>query len=323
MGTPEIAVASLQAMHESGYSPVCVVTTPDKPSGRGLKINHSPVKQYAIENGMIVLQPEDLAEPDFLELIKQYKPDLIVVVAFRKLPAKLLVIPRVGCFNLHASLLPQYRGAAPINWAIINGETETGLTTFLLDNQIDTGKILCQEKVKITDDQNAGQLHDVLMEAGAKLVIKTIVYIESDNYKAIDQCTVNVPIDSLKKAPKIFKDDCRIFWNKPVLEVQNFIRGLCPYPSAFTELISPLKKTYYLKVLSSYFEVSENNPITGVIETDETSYLRISCLNGYVYLRHVQLAGKKIMNIDEFLRGFALNNDWSVRNVGDMPSKTA
>jgi methionyl-tRNA formyltransferase len=312
MGTPEIAVASLKALHLSEYTPVAVVTTPDKLAGRGLKLHESPVKQYAAANALTVLQPGDLKDRIFHEQLKSLSPDVIIVVAFRKLPAELLEIPAKGAFNLHASLLPQYRGAAPINWAIINGETETGVTTFLLDNRIDTGKILFREKVKISDTQTASQLHDVLMEVGARLVIKTIKAIELNEYQITDQDDLVKTFNLLRKAPKIKKEDCRICWNNKVIDIYNFIRGLCLHPGAFTELLSPTGDQYLIKILGSSFESSGNSLKTGQLETDGSSYLRVAATNGYLYFKRVQLAGKKVMNIDEFLRGFKISNAWRV-----------
>jgi methionyl-tRNA formyltransferase len=312
MGTPEIAVASLRAMVESGYRPVAIVTVPDRTAGRGLKLQVSPVKQFAINNGIFVLQPDDLSDAFFLQQVRELKPDIIVVVAFRKLPKALIEIPTKGAFNLHASLLPQYRGAAPINWAIINGETETGVTTFLLDQNIDTGKILYQEKVQIPLDQTASELHDILMENGAMLVIKTLRSIESGEYQAFDQCEYLSDQPLLKKAPKIFKENCRINWKNGAADIYNFIRGLCLYPGAYTDLVSPENVHYYIRILTSSYEIVSINVTIGSLETDGVSYLRIAVVDGYVYLKRVQMAGKKLMNIDEFLRGFKVNNDWSV-----------
>jgi methionyl-tRNA formyltransferase len=313
MGTPEFAVASLEAMVNAGFSVNCVVTVPDKPAGRGLKMQASPVKLKAVEYGLPLLQPDKLDDPDFIEQLSGFAPDVIVVVAFRKLPEPILDIPSIAAFNLHASLLPQYRGAAPIQWAVINGETETGLTTFLLDNRIDTGKILCQQKVNIGPDMTAGELHDVLMERGASLVVETLRLLQSGNYQAIPQDQiVSQTQTELKKAPKIFREDCRIDWKMPVQNLKNRIRGLYPFPGAFTELQSPSGDRFSLKVLGADILVSTNISNPGHLETDGKSMLRICGTDGYVYLSEVQLAGKKIMTIDELLRGFHISNDWSV-----------
>ncbi len=314
MGTPEIAVASLNAMIQAGYKPIAVVTTPDKAAGRGLKIRTSAVKDAVVPLNIPILQPDDLRAPEFLQAIKDLAPDVIVVVAFRKLPVELLRIPTRGAFNLHASLLPQYRGAAPIQWAIINGESESGVTTFLLDENIDTGKIIYQDKVKITEEMTGGELHDILMEIGAKLVVKTLNAFESYDITAIEQSELNKSIDIIRKAPKLNKENCRISWSLPVKKINNFIRGLCPYPGAFTILVSPANQRYYIKVLTTAYEESLDVIQIGSVETDGISYLRIGALDGYVYFRQVQLEGKRIMNIDELLRGFKMIGAWYVAN---------
>lgn len=314
MGTPEIAVASLQAMIGAGYTPVMVVTTPDKPAGRGLKIRTSAIKDFAVTNGLPILQPDNLADDQFVHALRTLEPDLIVVVAFRKLPSVLLSIARLGAFNLHASLLPQYRGAAPIQWAIINGETESGVTTFMLDEHIDTGKILYQDKVKITEEMTGGELHDALMEIGARLVIKTIASIENGNYSAVDQSIASKDIAIIRKAPKLNKENCQINWHDGVEKINNLVRGLYPYPGAFTVIQSPANQRYYIKVLTTSYEQCEAAPQIGIVETDGISYLRIGALDGYVYFRRVQLEGKRIMNIDELLRGFKMNGAWYVAN---------
>lgn len=315
MGTPEIAVASLQAMIQAGYTPVAVVTTPDRPSGRGLALRSSEVKRFTEQTGIPILQPGKLSDPDFLATLSQFQPDLIVVVAFRKLPVSVLAIPRIGSFNLHASLLPKYRGAAPIQWAVINGETETGVTTFMLDANIDTGKILRQQRVAIGESQTAGEVHDVLMHLGAGLVVQTIRDIESGDYQLTDQVPLRQSEARFQNAPKIFKEDCRIDWSKDAKQVYDFIRGMSPYPGAFTEFLSPDNKRYNIKVLTSSYELGHISPKWGILETDASSYLRVACRNGYVYFRQVQLAGKKLMNIDEFLRGFRMNEAWQLTKV--------
>lgn len=313
MGTPEIAVASLQAMINGGFKPVCIVTTPDKPAGRGLKIHQSAVRQFSLQTDIPVLQPENLSDPVFLQQIQSYSPDLIVVVAFRKLPTELLDIPRIGAFNLHASLLPDYRGAAPIQWAVMNGEKETGVTTFMLDKSIDTGKIIYQESVSISETQTAGEIHDVLMETGARLVLRTLQSIGQGNYPLIDQKDIVQNIDNLHKAPKIFKEQCLVDWSEPAVKIHNKIRGLSPYPGAYTVIYSPANQPSQLKILTASYEINLHKLNFGKLETDGISYVRIACPDGFIYLKQVQLAGKKLMNIDEFLRGFRMNDAWQVQ----------
>lgn len=315
MGTPEIALASLHAMIDADYRPVAVVTTPDRPAGRGLTLQASEVKKFVAQTDIPLLQPLHLSDPEFLDELTRLQPDLIVVVAFRKLPQAVLDIPRIGAFNLHASLLPDYRGAAPIQWAVINGEKKTGVTTFMLDKNIDTGKILRQQSVDIGETQTAGDVHDMLMEVGAKLVVQTIRDIESGDYQLVDQTELPLAPSTLHKAPKIFKEDCRIDWSKGVKEVYDFIRGLSPYPGAFTEFVSPDAKCYIVKVLTSSYEFAPISPKRGMLETDATSYLRVACRDGYINFRQIQLAGKKIMNVDEFLRGFRMSDAWQLKKA--------
>jgi methionyl-tRNA formyltransferase len=312
MGTPEFAVASLEAMVNADYVPVAVVTTPDKPAGRGLKVQTSAVKDYAMKHDLAVLQPDDLASPLFLNQLQELNIDVIVVVAFRKLPLEVLRIPRLAAFNLHASLLPQYRGAAPIQWAVINGETESGVTTFLLDEKIDTGKIIYTDKVKVTDTMSGGDLHDLLMERGSKLVVQTLNAIETGNYKTIPQSDITVNIADIKKAPKIRKETCKINWNLPVEKINNLIRGLSPYPGAFTVLLSPANQPFTIKILTSRYESAIPSVKPGTVETDGITFLRVVACDGYIYFIDVQLAGKRIMHIDEFLRGFKFLGPWYV-----------
>lgn len=314
MGTPQFAVPSLNKICEAGYIPQAVVTSPDKISGRGLKLNSSPVKQFADEHGIKVFQPDNLDDEQFISEIKNLHPDIIIVVAFRKLPPILLEIPSLISFNLHASLLPQYRGAAPINHAIINGETETGNTTFILDNKIDTGKILLQTKVNIPQNLTASELHDIMMNDGAKLVMDTVNYILSGNYKTIDQKNLIKTDIQLKKAPKIFKNDCNINWNNSCENIRNFVRGLCYSPGAFTELLTPDGTINILKIYKTETDISSHNVKNGVLETDGISYIRISNIDGYVYLKEIQLAGRKKMSVIDFLRGNSINNHWKIRN---------
>ena len=292
MGTPEFAVPSLQILVENGYNVAGVITAPDKPSGRGLQLNASPVKQYAESKGLKVLQPEKLKNPEFLEELKALKADVQVVVAFRMLPEAVWNMPPKGTFNLHASLLPQYRGAAPINWAIMNGEKETGVTTFFLQQEIDTGDIILQEKEIILESDNIGTLYERLMQKGANLVLKTIEAIASGNVST--QAQVFGP--EIKLAPKIFKETCKIDWSKTAGGVHNFIRGLSPYPAAWCVLNSKNCKIYQSQL---------NENIEGNVEflTDNKTYLFIRCSDYYISVKELQLEGKKRMGIDEFLRG--------------------
>lgn len=294
MGTPEFAVPSLQSLVESNSNVVAVITVPDKPSGRGQKQTASPVKVYAEAQGIPVLQPEKLKNPKFLEELRSYQADLQVVVAFRMLPEVVWSMPTKGTFNLHSSLLPQYRGAAPINWAVINGETETGVTTFFIEKDIDTGKIIFQDSEPIHPDDDAGSLHDRLMERGAKLVVKTVQAIQEGNYPQEPQ---QEPAE-IRFAPKIFRETCEIDWTKPALEIHNFIRGLSPYPAAWTTLNGLSCKIYKSKAT----EFSESaNP--GEFKTDNKSYLNFKTGDGWLSIEVLQLEGKKRMEIGDFLRG--------------------
>ncbi|HRX31799.1 MAG: methionyl-tRNA formyltransferase [Bacteroidales bacterium] len=305
MGTPDFAVAPLKLLVESGYNVLSVVTVPDKPAGRGLKIQQSPVKVYAVEKGIPVLQPDKLKSPDFVEAIKQLKPDIAVVVAFRMLPKEIWSIPSLGTFNLHASLLPQYRGAAPINWAIINGESISGVTTFLIDEQIDTGNILLQKEVPILNTDNAGDLHDNLMLAGAPLVVETVNLLFSNRAKPVSQNNLNIS-NSLKPAPKIFKDTCKIDWTLNIDSVYNLIRGLSPYPTAWSEMEinnGTEKSITSVKIFSTDKEISNHSLKAGTIVTDGKKQLKVACSNGFIAIKNIQLAGKKRLSIDEFLRG--------------------
>jgi len=301
MGTPEFAVASLQMLVENGYQIVGVVTAADKPAGRGMKIQEPAVKKYAWEKGLPVLQPEKLKNPDFIRQLESLKADLQVVVAFRMLPEVVWGMPRLGTFNLHGSLLPQYRGAAPLNWAIINGEKETGVTTFFLDHEIDAGKILFKEKIVIGENDTVGDIHDRLMITGGRLVLKTVDAIAGGNYTAVSQGQEDIA--SLKNAPRIFKEDCHIDWSKPGEQVRNLIRGLSPYPGAWTELTGKDGQTLTLKIFFAEF-----NPAAGVtpgtVLSDGRSMLKIAAADGWLNLADLQLSGKKRMKADEFLRGF-------------------
>ena len=300
MGTPEFAVASLDELIQSGSEIVGVVTAPDKPAGRGQKVSESAVKQYAISNGLRVLQPEKLKNEDFLNELRSLNADLQVVVAFRMLPEVVWNMPPKGTINLHASLLPQYRGAAPINWVLINGEKESGVTTFFLQHDIDTGNILFTEKITLTGRETAGELHDRLMYKGAGLLVKTVKAVESGRYSQHRQEEL-VAGTELKHAPKIFKEDCQINWNQTAEEAYNFIRGLSPYPTAFTTLQDKI-----LKVFGAEYEVTETGDEPGEFFSDNKTYLKVSTTDGFVMLTDVQLEGKKRMGIVEFLRGVRL-----------------
>ena len=307
MGTPDFATASLKALVETGCNVVGVITAPDKPAGRGLKLHESEVKKYAVEKKIKILQPEKLKDQRFIDELKALNADVQVVVAFRMLPEAVWTMPLMGTINLHASLLPQYRGAAPINWAIINGEKETGVTTFKLKHEIDTGDILMQEKIAIGENETAGELHDRMKEIGARLLVKTIKGLANGELKEISQNNIqsdfaNASADkhsSLKHAPKIFKETCRIDWNKSVTEIHNLVRGLSPHPAAFTELQG---KT--LKVYRSEKDLNTPSLSPGNFETDKKSFLKFACADGYIHVKELQLEGKKKMAIEEFLRGY-------------------
>jgi len=297
MGTPDFAVASLQALLEAGENVVAVVTVADKPAGRGQKIQESAVKKFAVSNNIPVLQPEKLKDEHFLKALKSFNADLQVVVAFRMLPEVVWNMPPKGTINLHASLLPQYRGAAPINHAIINGEKESGVTTFLLQHQIDTGNILFKESVSIAPSDTAGDLHDKLMAVGARLLIKTVDAIKNGAYQEVPQKKITSDTE-LKHAPKIFKEDCKITWDKPLQEVYNFIRGLSPYPTAFTDFQGKILKIFNCTPLKG-----ATNELPGSVISDGKHYLRFAAKDGYIEVKEVQLEGKKRMSVDEFLRG--------------------
>ena len=305
MGTPDFAVGSLKALVDNGYHVVGVITSPDKPAGRGRKLAESAVKQFALENGLEVLQPEKLKDPGFINQLKALQADLQVVVAFRMLPEVVWDMPRLGTFNLHASLLPQYRGAAPLNWAIINGETETGVTTFLLDHQIDTGKILFSEKTPIGEDDSLGDIHDRLQEIGAKLVLKTVDALAEGTYLGQAQTELFQSEKELKHAPKIFKEDCRVDWGKNVTSIYNLVRGLSPYPAAWTTFMH--KETgneNQVKIYLSAKEKAHHTKKPGEISTDKKTFLKIAASDGWLHIKELQLQGKKRMAIEDFLRGF-------------------
>ena len=301
MGTPQFAVASLDELIKAGSEIVGVITAPDKPAGRGQKISESAVKQYAVANGLRVLQPTNLKDPEFLAELRSLDADLQVVVAFRMLPEEVWNMPDKGTINLHASLLPNYRGAAPINWVIINGEKESGVTTFFLKHEIDTGNVLFTEKVTLTGHETAGDLHDRLMNKGAGLLVKTVKAVESGRYNEHPQASLHAEDVELKNAPKIYKDNCKIDWNRPVIEVYNLIRGLSPVPTAFTELNG---KT--LKIYRADYQETEPGVQSGGFLTDNKSHLKFAAKDGFINVTDVQMEGKKRMEIAEFLRGVRL-----------------
>jgi methionyl-tRNA formyltransferase len=295
MGTPEFAVASLDAILRAGYNVVAVITAPDKPAGRGMQLSESAVKKYALEKNLTILQPEKLKNPAFLDELRAFAADLQIVVAFRMLPEVVWNMPPMGTVNLHGSLLPQYRGAAPINWAVINGETETGVTTFKLQHNIDTGNILLQEKFAIGPDETAGELHDRMKEIGARLLVRTIAGLAAGTLTAIPQ--ENPP--NLRHAPKIFTETSRIDWSLTTANIYNLIRGLAPFPAAFTELDGKL-----LKIFRASKDPTPPTLPPGQPDTDNRTYLRFATSDGYIRLTELQLEGKKRMNVRDFLRGY-------------------
>jgi methionyl-tRNA formyltransferase len=301
MGTPEFAVGTLDALLEDGNEVVGVITAPDRPAGRGQQPKSSAVKIYADEKGLKVLQPEKLRNPEFLAELKALEADLFIVVAFRMLPEVVWAMAPKGTVNLHASLLPQYRGAAPINWAIINGESETGVTTFFIQQEIDTGPLIHQAKVEIDEQMNAGQLHDALKEVGAKLMCETVSEIMTEANPSVDQ----VQAVELKSAPKIFKPDCKIDWNKSVKQIHNHIRGLSPYPAAFSELIQEGKSYPFKAFRSTYIYKDMSGEEFGAVKVDDER-LAVNATDGVLYLTEIQLSGKKRMPVSAFLKGFRL-----------------
>ena len=304
MGTPDFAVAPLRALVEGGYNVVAVVTTPDKPSGRGLKVNESAVKRYAAEVGLPILQPVKLRDEEFVNAFRALDADLGIVIAFRMLPEIIWAAPRLGTFNLHASLLPQYRGAAPINRAIMNGETETGVTTFLLNPQIDEGAVLGQTKVAIEPTDNVGTLHDKLMNVGVDLVLDTVEKIAEGNITPIEQA--DMCEGELKPAPKIFKEDCHIDFSRSGEEIVNLVRGLSPYPAAWANLSESLSA----KIFDVAFEPQKVDAECGTILSDGKSFIRVVCADGLIEIKELQLSGKKRMTTEELLRGFRNPTDY-------------
>lgn len=299
LGTPDFAVASLKAMVETKHEVVAVVTMPDKPAGRGMKLQQSPVKQYAVSQNIPVLQPEKLRNPAFIEELRRFKADLQVVIAFRMLPEIVWNMPPLGTINLHASLLPDYRGAAPINWAIINGETVSGVSTFFLKHEIDTGDILLSAACEIDSNTTAGELHDTLMQLGAAVMLQSLELIKQGKTQGTPQAN-----DSHKVAPKIFKTHCQIDWNQPGQNIINLIRGMNPYPAAFTFINSK-----QVKVFKAQFEPNAYSNKPGILVCDQKSYLKVACIDGFVYLLDVQMESKKRMDIESFLRGNTIGSD--------------
>jgi len=305
MGTPEFAIAPLEKLLAEKCTIAGVVTAPDKPAGRGKKMQAPALKVFAVNAGISnILQPEKLRDEDFLRSLQALKPDLFIVVAFRMLPEVVWKMPPLGTFNLHASLLPQYRGAAPINHAIMNGEQRTGLTTFMIDQEIDTGAVLLQEAVDIGPEETAGELHDRMMAAGAELVWKSVKLIAEGEVKKIAQESITGPEDMLKPAPRIYRDDCRIRWSGPAYRVHNHIRGLSPYPAAFTELISPDSEPVSFKIFSAVVSSRPSSDHPGTIESDGRSFIHVNTSDYKIEIKSLQQAGKKRLDVVEFLRGF-------------------
>ncbi|MDR2860121.1 MAG: methionyl-tRNA formyltransferase [Mediterranea sp.] len=311
MGTPEFAVEPLRRLTEGGYNVVGVITMPDKPAGRGHKVQYSPVKQYALAYDLPLLQPEKLKEEAFIETLRRWKANLQIVVAFRMLPEVVWNMPRLGTFNLHASLLPQYRGAAPINWAVINGETETGITTFFLQHEIDTGRIIQQARIPIADTDDVGTVHDKLMLLGGRLVIETVDAIIAGTVQSIPQEKLPVT-GELRPAPKIFKETCRIDWEQPVKRIYDFIRGLSPYPAAWAELPISDNEHITVKIFESEKRLQPHQLPPGTIKTDGKNYINVAASDGFIGIRSLQLPGKKRLETTELLRGFA----WKTNNEG-------
>lgn len=310
MGTPDFAVPSLDILIKHQYNIVGIVTAPDKPAGRGQQLNQSAIKKYAIEKEIPVLQPEKLKNTEFIAELNKLNANLFIVVAFRMLPEMVWQMPQLGTFNLHASLLPQYRGAAPINWAVINGEKETGATTFFLQHEIDTGNIILQQKINIEDNDNAGTIHDKLMHTGAQLVLKTVQLIEENKATAKAQINEQQEDIILKHAPKIFKENCLINWRNNTNEIHNLIRGLSPYPTAFTYLNNKILKIYKTEIVNKYETINlptisiTNNTSTIELKTDNKALLFIKCNDGYLKIIELQIEGKKRMYIHDFLKGY-------------------
>jgi len=313
MGSAVFAIPPLKALFDEGYDVVGVITAPDKPAGRGKKLSSSAVKIFAQEKGLKLFQPDKLKDPEFIQAIANLKPDLQVVVAFRMLPEQIWSLPKMGTFNLHASLLPQYRGAAPINWAIINGEKTTGLSTFFIDEKIDTGELLLQESIDIGENETAGELHDRMTEIGAGLVLKTVKNILENTIQSRKQNNITDKNTKLSPAPKLFKEDCKTDWNQPAAKIHNLIRGLSPYPTAH----SILKKTdeeIPVKIFRSSYQTMKHKEKIGALLSDGKKTLKVAVKDGFVEIMELQLAGKKRMDVRSFLSGFKGIEDWRFTN---------
>lgn len=312
MGTPEFAVPSLRALVAGGYRVVAVVTTPDKPAGRGQKVHQSDVKVAALELGLPVLQPEKLRAPEFVEAMRALQPDLGIVIAFRMLPEVIWSMPRLGTFNLHTSLLPQYRGAAPINWAIINGERETGVTTFLLNHEIDKGAILAQARMPILPEDNVGTMYDKLMHRGTELVLDTVERLAAGDVTPVAQPEYDD--GQLKPAPKLFKEDCRIDWSLPGRRIVDFVRGLSPYPAAWSGVVrdGESEPATSVKIFTARFEAARHGEQPGTLFSDGRT-LRVACVDGWIWLDELQMAGKKRLPVRELLLGWRDVNNCSFR----------
>lgn len=313
MGTPDFAVEPLRLLVDRGYNIVGVITMPDKPAGRGHKLQHSAVKEYALQVGLPLLQPTNLKDDSFLDALREWRADLQIVVAFRMLPQVVWDMPRLGTFNLHASLLPQYRGAAPINWAVINGESETGVTTFFLQHEIDTGAIIRQERIPIAETDNVGQVHDALMHLGSRLVVETVDDILTGTVRSIPQAELSDGLE-LRPAPKLFKETCRIDWTRSCKQVYDFVRGLSPYPAAWTELVKSTNERIAVKIFeATCVQVASQPEAPGTIQTDGKHFLRVATADGWLEICSLQLPGKKRLRVDELLRGFSLGEDSCVK----------
>jgi methionyl-tRNA formyltransferase len=308
MGTPEFAVSSLEILIKNGFDVVAVITAPDKPAGRGQKIKQSAVKEFAIKQQIKTLQPTNLKDSIFISELKALKADLQIVVAFRMLPEIIWDMPKLGTYNLHASLLPKYRGAAPINWAIINNEKETGVTTFKIKQAIDTGNILYREKINLNSDITAGELHDQLMKIGAELLLKTVVEINKNLIEGNELNFISQNDENTDHAPKITKELCKINWNKSGDEIYNLIRGLSPYPTAMAYLNNGDDKPSIIKIYNSSFKIIEHNYDNGLLNTDNKTFLNAYCKNGIIQINDLQIEGKKRLLISDFLRGIKLND---------------
>lgn len=312
MGTPDFAVEPLRRLVEDKYNVVGVVTMPDKPAGRGHKLQFSPVKQYAVDNNLHVMQPEKLKAEEFVNELRSLNADLFIVVAFRMLPEVVWAMPRLGTFNLHGSLLPQYRGAAPLNWAIINGEKRTGITTFFLTHEIDTGKIIDQQVIAIEDSDNVGTIHDKLMVMGGDLVIKTVNAILWGGIKPIPQEELYASESELKPAPKIFKETCHLDFNNPTENIHNLVRGLSPYPAAWANLSAEGKEDLQMKIYETKKEICQHNETPGTLVTDGKKFLKVATKDGYLHLLQIQVPGKKRLSIEDFLRGFRFDTEYKL-----------